>query len=128
MERSSVIGASFQSPRSNLKGFAPSTPVTPFEALVVPRLGGHVVGRPHVSEGTAVSPWRGGSRALFSDNVSRIETALKQPINSVRRRRWAVFHPRPRGPISSDFRKLLLRPGTVSRAESTNRRVTNQAV
>lgn len=86
------------------------------------------MGRPHVSEGTAVSPWRGGSRALFSDNVSRIETALKQPINGARRRRWAVFHPRPRGPISSDFRKLLLRPGTVSRAESTNRRVTNQAV
>lgn len=86
-ERSSVIGGcSFQSPRSNLKGFCPSTPLpTPFEAFVVPRLGGTRRGTSTRFRKEAVSSLggEGGSRALFSDNVSRIETALKQPINGV---------------------------------------------
>lgn len=55
-----------------------------------------------------------GSRALFSDNVSRIEMALKQPINAVTRpSHVSPFH-WPWGPISSDFGKLLLRPRTTS--------------
>lgn len=55
-----------------------------------------------------------GSRALFSDNVSRIEMALKQPINAVTRPSHVSPFRWPWGPISSDFGKLLLRPRTTS--------------
>jgi len=55
-----------------------------------------------------------GPRALFSDNVSRIETALKQPINAVTRPSHGPRSIGLGGPISSDFGKLLLRPRTTS--------------
>lgn len=83
--------ASFQSPPSNLKGFGPHIGplVFPAEAFVVP----------HTPASRARNMWDGAhkfrrkrrvrrgwlSRALFSDNVSRIETAFKQPINGVTR-------------------------------------------
>lgn len=58
--------------------------------------------RPRSMCGTSRTRWQGTlvevegakrgwlSRALFSDNVSRIETALKQPINAVTRPSWAA--------------------------------------
>nr|KAF7406739.1 hypothetical protein H0235_014395 [Vespula pensylvanica] len=55
--------------------------------------------------------------SLFSDNVSRIETALKQSINAVTRPLETPADGNtatPRRPISSDFGKLLLRPRTTS--------------
>lgn len=61
------------------------TPSNSLRSFRCPTLGGHASWDVHTFQkgGGELVGGEGGSRALFSDNVSRIETALKQPINGV---------------------------------------------